>query len=190
MAVVLIVIFINKTQPNIVVCAGRQYDDFGSAYIWWSTETNAKFQELAQCFVDQYSRFTVPELNRTVSKPSICMQYSWHCSSETCKFSGVCVAGERPIDAAGKHCWQWRYQGGLQGLQEAEGEARIGCRVAQTAWPGAVLTGPAFLHRLRHGSVLYWEPTVDSHFVFVQTTHWLQWAAAAWLTSAVLFNSW
>ena len=76
MAVVLTLIFINKTQPNIVVCAGRQYDDFGSAYVWWSAETNAKFQERAQCFVDQYSSFTVPELNRTVSKPSICMQYS------------------------------------------------------------------------------------------------------------------
>lgn len=46
---------------------GRQYDDFGSAYVWWSTETNAKFQERAECFVDQYSSFTVPELNKTVN---------------------------------------------------------------------------------------------------------------------------
>jgi predicted metalloendopeptidase len=46
---------------------GRQYDAFGSAYIWWSNETNAKFQERAQCFVDQYSRFTVTELNKTVN---------------------------------------------------------------------------------------------------------------------------
>jgi len=76
MVVVLTAIFINKTQPNTVVCAGRQYDAFGSAYIWWSNETNAKFQERAQCFVDQYSRFTVTELNKTVSKPSICV----HCS--------------------------------------------------------------------------------------------------------------
>lgn len=74
--VVLTATFINKTQPNTVICAGRQYDDFGSANNWWSNETDAKFQERAQCFVDQYSSFRVPELNRTVSKPSICMQYS------------------------------------------------------------------------------------------------------------------
>jgi len=104
MAVVLTVIFNNRTQPNIVVCAGRLYDDFGSAYVWWSAETEAKFQERAKCFVDQYSSFKVPELNKTVSKPSIRMQYSWYCSSETCKSSGICVAGERPNDAAGKHC--------------------------------------------------------------------------------------
>jgi len=46
---------------------GRQYDDFGSAYIWWSAETDAKFQERAKCFVDQYSSFRVPELNMTVN---------------------------------------------------------------------------------------------------------------------------
>jgi Predicted metalloendopeptidase len=63
----LTVLFINKTQPNAVVCAGRQYDDFGSAYDWWSNETDAKFGERAQCFVDQYSSFKLPELNKTVS---------------------------------------------------------------------------------------------------------------------------
>jgi len=46
---------------------GRQYDDFGSAYVWWSTETDAKFQERAECFVNQYSSFTVAELNKTVN---------------------------------------------------------------------------------------------------------------------------
>lgn len=46
---------------------GRQYDEFGSAFDWWSTGTNAKFEERAQCFVDQYSSYKVSELNKTVN---------------------------------------------------------------------------------------------------------------------------
>lgn len=46
---------------------GRQYDDFGSAYDWWSSETDAKFGDRAQCFVDQYNNFKLPELNKTVN---------------------------------------------------------------------------------------------------------------------------
>ena len=84
------------------------------------------------------------------------------------------AAGERSHDAEGKYRRQWRYQGGLQSLQEAEGASRFGHLVAQTAWPGTLLTGPAFLHRLRHGMVTYREPAVDGSFVTVQTTRWLQ----------------
>ncbi|PNF39536.1 Neprilysin-1 [Cryptotermes secundus] len=45
---------------------GRQYDQFGSAFDWWSAGTNAKFEERAQCFVKQYSSYRVSELNKTV----------------------------------------------------------------------------------------------------------------------------
>merc|ERR1712210_373940 len=41
---------------------GRQYDGTGSLAPWWSEETIANFGGKAQCFIDQYSNYTVPEL--------------------------------------------------------------------------------------------------------------------------------
>ena len=41
---------------------GRQYDGTGSLAPWWSEETIAAFGGKAQCFIDQYSNYTVPEL--------------------------------------------------------------------------------------------------------------------------------
>eukprot|EP00092_Neocalanus_flemingeri_P034170 GFUD01037162.1.p1 GENE.GFUD01037162.1~~GFUD01037162.1.p1 ORF type:complete len:770 (-),score=219.06 GFUD01037162.1:48-2252(-) len=41
---------------------GRQYDGTGSLNPWWSPETIDAFSVQAQCFIDQYSNYTVPEL--------------------------------------------------------------------------------------------------------------------------------
>merc|ERR1712013_820504 len=41
---------------------GRQYDGTGSASPWWSQETIEAFAVQAQCFIDQYCNYTVPEL--------------------------------------------------------------------------------------------------------------------------------
>merc|ERR1712013_477893 len=41
---------------------GRQYDGTGSASPWWSQETIEAFAVQAQCFIDQYGNYTVPEL--------------------------------------------------------------------------------------------------------------------------------
>jgi len=41
---------------------GRQYDGTGSASPWWSEETIEAFSGHAQCIIDQYSNYTVPEL--------------------------------------------------------------------------------------------------------------------------------
>lgn len=41
---------------------GRQYDGTGSASPWWSEETIEAFSVQAQCIIDQYSNYTVPEL--------------------------------------------------------------------------------------------------------------------------------
>jgi len=41
---------------------GRQYDGTGSLAPWWSEETIQAFSGKAQCFIDQYSNYTVPEL--------------------------------------------------------------------------------------------------------------------------------
>lgn len=41
---------------------GRQYDGSGNASPWWSDETIQAFSGEAQCFIDQYGNYTVPEL--------------------------------------------------------------------------------------------------------------------------------
>jgi len=41
---------------------GRQYDKIGNVSPWWSEETVAAFDVRAQCFVDMYENYTVPEL--------------------------------------------------------------------------------------------------------------------------------
>jgi len=42
---------------------GRQYDARGKLTQWWSNDTVKNFESRAQCFIDQYSNFTVPNPN-------------------------------------------------------------------------------------------------------------------------------
>ncbi|CAF0827881.1 unnamed protein product [Adineta steineri] len=42
---------------------GRQFDKDGNLVLWWTHETIKKFIERKTCIVDQYSNFTVPNLN-------------------------------------------------------------------------------------------------------------------------------
>lgn len=42
---------------------GRQFDKEGNLVDWWAAETKKAFVEKAQCIIDQYSNYTVPELN-------------------------------------------------------------------------------------------------------------------------------
>ncbi|XP_064610724.1 neprilysin-like [Liolophura sinensis] len=42
---------------------GRQYDKNGDLKEWWSDDVIRKFKEKAQCIVDQYSDYLVPEAN-------------------------------------------------------------------------------------------------------------------------------
>ncbi|XP_022914109.1 neprilysin-2 isoform X2 [Onthophagus taurus] len=41
---------------------GRQFDKDGNLVDWWEPETQQSFVKKAQCIIDQYSNFTVPEL--------------------------------------------------------------------------------------------------------------------------------
>ena len=51
--------------------SGRLFDKDGNVKEWWSSVDAEKFVERAQCFVDQYSNYTVPEVNMNVSLRSL-----------------------------------------------------------------------------------------------------------------------
>eukprot|EP00914_Ancora_sagittata_P002837 GHVO01005991.1.p1 GENE.GHVO01005991.1~~GHVO01005991.1.p1 ORF type:complete len:215 (-),score=8.46 GHVO01005991.1:610-1203(-) len=42
---------------------GRQFDKDGNLKQWWSDTVIEKFKEQAQCIIDQYSNYTVPEVD-------------------------------------------------------------------------------------------------------------------------------
>ncbi|XP_011495889.1 PREDICTED: neprilysin-1-like [Ceratosolen solmsi marchali] len=42
---------------------GRQFDKNGNLFEWWEPETKEKYLQRAQCIVDQYSNYTVKEIN-------------------------------------------------------------------------------------------------------------------------------
>ncbi|XP_008194096.1 neprilysin-2 isoform X2 [Tribolium castaneum] len=42
---------------------GRQFDKNGNLVEWWAPETKKAYLEKAQCIIDQYGNYTVPELN-------------------------------------------------------------------------------------------------------------------------------
>ena len=46
---------------------GRQYNKDGDIEQWWEQNIIDNFKEKAQCVVDQYGTFFVPEANMTVS---------------------------------------------------------------------------------------------------------------------------
>ncbi|XP_035829151.1 neprilysin-1 [Aplysia californica] len=46
---------------------GRQYDKHGILVQWWDDVVIKRFKERAQCIIDQYSNYTVPEINVNVN---------------------------------------------------------------------------------------------------------------------------
>ncbi|XP_064461110.1 neprilysin-1-like isoform X2 [Ornithodoros turicata] len=46
---------------------GRQFDQHGNLKQWWKPEALERFQTKAQCMVDQYSRYLLPEVNMHVN---------------------------------------------------------------------------------------------------------------------------
>ena len=45
---------------------GRQFDKNGNLQQWWSHDIIDEFKRRAQCMIEQYSRYNVPEVNMTV----------------------------------------------------------------------------------------------------------------------------
>ena len=46
--------------------AGRQFDKDGNLVQWWDDVVISHFKERAQCIIDQYSNYTVPEVDMQV----------------------------------------------------------------------------------------------------------------------------
>ena len=57
----------NLSIPRLIKLAfdsmGRHYDETGNFSDWWDNSTVEAFQDKAQCFIDQYHIFTVPNPN-------------------------------------------------------------------------------------------------------------------------------
>ncbi|CAF1532753.1 unnamed protein product, partial [Rotaria sp. Silwood1] len=47
--------------------SGRQFDKDGNRISWWTPETIDRFIERKTCIVDQYSRYVVAQINRTLN---------------------------------------------------------------------------------------------------------------------------
>lgn len=46
---------------------GRQFDKDGNNRNWWNAQTDERFKERAQCIIDQYGNYTVPEVGLKVN---------------------------------------------------------------------------------------------------------------------------
>jgi len=46
---------------------GRQFDAEGNLRSWWENKTDTQFKEKAQCIIEQYSNYTVPEVGLKVN---------------------------------------------------------------------------------------------------------------------------
>lgn len=45
------------------VFPGRQFDKQGNLKQWWNNRTVAEFRQAAQCIIDQYSNYTLDDIN-------------------------------------------------------------------------------------------------------------------------------
>lgn len=52
---------------------GRQYSKNGELSEWWAEGTKQAFIKKAQCVIDQYSKYVVPEVNLTVTNCFNCI---------------------------------------------------------------------------------------------------------------------
>lgn len=47
---------------------GRQFDKEGNLVDWWKSSTKDQYLKRAQCIIDQYGNFSVPEVGLKVPK--------------------------------------------------------------------------------------------------------------------------
>lgn len=46
---------------------GRQFDKDGNMMQWWNNATIREFRERAQCFIDQYNRYKLEQVDQFVN---------------------------------------------------------------------------------------------------------------------------
>lgn len=49
---------------------GSQFDENGNLRNWWTEETYDKFDEKAECFINEYNSYVDPQAKLHVSDPS------------------------------------------------------------------------------------------------------------------------
>ena len=116
------------------------------------------FSVQAQCFIDQYGNYTVPELipvlgeedahvRKYLEKIARIFSHSKNISVEWKKHAGR------------KYRGQWRHPGDVQGLHQVRGEPRVGARPAR---PDSVHSSADALHLVRPGVVRDTDPGVPA----------------------------
>lgn len=50
-----------------IVFTGRQFDKDGNMMQWWNNATIREFRERAQCFIEQYNRYKLDEVDQFVN---------------------------------------------------------------------------------------------------------------------------
>ncbi|CAG2069554.1 unnamed protein product, partial [Timema podura] len=79
----------NRTRdivPNAIMWS-RQTDKYGNLAQWWTSSTTDTYLKKAQCFIDQYNSYRVPELDSLVRREV--------------KMNGVITQGENMADLGG-----------------------------------------------------------------------------------------
>jgi predicted metalloendopeptidase len=61
-----ILLFQIKNMNYFHYYTGRQYDKTGNLNQWWNTSVITRFKERAQCIINQYNEFVVPEAGLNV----------------------------------------------------------------------------------------------------------------------------
>ncbi len=118
------------------VCAGRQFDKNGNLQQWWSDDVIARFKSRAQCMIDQYGNYTIPEVGLNVrvlavTKISLLLKQKTrrHLSghkrrTKFCEYICCRFAAEWETHTRRKHCRQRGSETSLQGENVAHDHSR------------------------------------------------------------------
>jgi len=91
---------------------GRQFDENGNANSWWDAETIEKFKVKAQCFVDMYGNYTVPELIPPLD-------------AKDAHLNGIITQGENVADNGGVREGYRAYKNFLKRSMEGKEEPKL-----------------------------------------------------------------
>lgn len=126
---------------------GAKYDSNGTKHYWWSEESGRLFTERAQCFVDYYDNYFIPEIKRNIN--------------------GNATRDENIADAGGLRVGLLAYRRFVEGKSSENNELQNEDRM-----PGLDLTpeqlfflGSAQLWCSSYEEAHYWEELSDDHTI-------------------------